>query len=45
MHSKRVAEVVIDVPKETSDGSPGVQDVFELLYFKLLVSHKRCSNG
>ena len=25
------AEVVVDVPKETSDGSPGVQDVFESL--------------
>ena len=26
-----MAEVVVDVPKGTSDGSPGVQDVFELL--------------
>ena len=26
-----MVEVVIDVPKETSDGSPGVQDVFESL--------------
>ena len=26
-----MAEVVVDVPKRTSDGSPGVQDVFESL--------------
>ena len=26
-----MAEVVVDVPKGTSDGSPGVQDVLELL--------------
>ena len=26
-----MVEVVIDMPKGTSDGSPGVQDVFELL--------------
>jgi hypothetical protein len=26
-----MAKVVVDVPKGTSDGSPGVQDVFELL--------------
>jgi hypothetical protein len=26
-----IAEVVVDVPKETSDRSPGAQDVFELL--------------
>ena len=26
-----MAEVVIDMPKETSDGSPRVQDVFESL--------------
>ena len=26
-----MAEMVIDVPKGTSDGSPGVQDVFESL--------------
>ena len=30
-----MAEVVIDVPKGTSDGSPGVQDVFESLYWLL----------
>jgi hypothetical protein len=33
-----MAEVVVDVPKKTSDNSPKVQDVFESLYFKLLVS-------
>ena len=27
-----MAEVVVDVPKGTSDGSPGVQDVFESLW-------------
>ena len=26
-----MAEVVVDVPKGTLDGSPGVQDVFESL--------------
>jgi len=26
-----MAEVVVDMPKGTSDGSPGVQDVLELL--------------
>ena len=26
-----MAEVVVDMPKGTSDGSPGVQDVFESL--------------
>ena len=26
-----MVEVVVDVPKGTSDGSPGVQDVFKLL--------------
>jgi hypothetical protein len=40
-----MVEVVVDVPKGTSDGFLGVQDVFELLYFKLLMCHKQCSNG
>jgi hypothetical protein len=40
-----MVEAVIDVPKGTSDGSPGVQEVFESLYFKLLMSCEQCSNG
>jgi hypothetical protein len=38
-------KVVVDVPKETLDGFPGAQDVFESLYFKLLMSCEQCLNG
>jgi hypothetical protein len=49
-----MAEVVVEVPKGTSGGSPGVQDVFVVTVlavvengraFKLFGSKSSCDNG